>query len=545
MSSDQGLFGGQDRPDAASAWALYEESERFNSAIDLYDTVRVNENFYIGKQWEGVKSNGLPTPQFNFLKRVVGFIVATITTDAVKVTAAPLAATPATGELLEPARIVNEEFEAITERNNIPALLREFTRNAAVDGDGCLYSWWDPDMETGQEARGGVRTEVIENTRVRFGNPNDRHVQSQPWIIITRQSIVREAKLRARENGMADWDAIRPDGEEQTMDAAKRTGDKVTELLLLWRDRESGEIWAFETTRTCPLREPYSTGIRRYPVCWLNWDYVPDCYHGQAMITGLIPNQIFVNKIWAAVMLSNQRGAFPKVIFDKTRIKNWDNRVGAAIGINGGDVNTVARNMDGAVVSPQIPRILELAVEMTEKCLGATSVALGDTKPDNTSAIIALQRAAATPSEMTKQNLYQSVEELYRIYLEFMGSFYGRRPVDMETPEQLRPVFDFAGQEMPEEICMDFDFSLLRQHPMALKLDVGASSYYSEIAAMQTLDNLLKGGHITALQYLERIPDGYVPARRALINEMKAAQENGAQNASPERGGAPAGGGGV
>ena len=63
---------------------------------------------------------------------------------------------------------------------------------------------------------------------------------------------------------------------------------------------------------------------------------------------------------------------------------------------------------------------------------------------------------------------------------------------------------------------------------MTLKLDVGASSYYSEIAAMQTLDNLLSGGHITALQYLERIPDGYVPARRALINEMKAAQEKGA-----------------
>ena len=59
---------------------------------------------------------------------------------------------------------------------------------------------------------------------------------------------------------------------------------------------------------------------------------------------------------------------------------------------------------------------------------------------------------------------------------------------------------------------------------MTLKLDVGASSYYSEIAAIQTLDNLLTGGHITALQYLERIPDGYIPARRALINEMKAAQ---------------------
>ena len=524
MSGDLGLFGGRDMPDVASAWKLYEDSERFNSAIGLYDTVRVNENFYIGKQWEGVRSNGLPTPQFNFLKRVVGFIVATITTDDVKVTASPLSAAPGADELVEPARIVNREFEAITERNNIPALLREFTRNAAVDGDGCLYSWWDPDMETGQAARGGIRTEVIENTRVRFGNPNDRHVQSQPWIIITRQSMIREVKLRAAENGMAGWDAICPDGEELATDPVKRCGDKVTELLLLWRDRDSGEIWAFETTRTCAIREPYGTGIRLYPICWLNWDYVPDCYHGQAMITGLIPNQIFVNKIWAAVMLSNQRGAFPKVIYDKTRIKNWDNRVGAAIGISGGDVNSVARNMDGTTVSPQIPRILELAVEMTEKCLGATSVALGDTKPDNTSAIIALQRAAATPSEMTKQNLYKSVEDLYRIYLEFMARAYGQRLVDMETPAELEETFAFIGREKPDEISLPFDFSRLRLHPMTLKLDVGASSYYSEIAAIQTLDNLLTGGHITALQYLERIPDGYIPARRALINEMKAAQ---------------------
>ena len=538
MSDSLGLFGGRDRPDVESAWKLYEDSESFNTAINLADTVKVNENFFIGRQWEGVESNGLPTPQFNFLKRVVGFIVATITTDNVKVTAAPLAATPNTDELIEPARIVNEEFEALTERNNIPALLREYARNAAVDGDGCLYSWWDPDMETGQEARGGVKTEVIENTRVRFGNPNDRKVQSQPWILITRQSIVREAKLRARENGIAEWDAIQPDGVDQYMDDAKRTGDKVTELLLLWRDRESGEIWAYESTRQSAIREPYSTGIRLYPICWLNWDYVQDCYHGQAMITGLIPNQIFVNKIWAASMLSFLKTAYPKVIYDKTRIKNWDNRVGAAIGINGGDVNTVARNMDPATISPQIAQFIQLAVEMTEQSLGATSVALGDTRPDNTSAIIALQRAAATPSEMTKQNLYKSVEDLYRIYLEFMGGFYGTRMVDMETPEQLRQVFQFAGQEMPDEISMPFDFSQLRLHPMTLKLDVGASSYYSEIASMQTLDNLLMNGHITAVQYLERIPDGYIPARRALINEMKAAQAH-TMVAPPTGGGGP------
>ena len=41
---------------------------------------------------------------------------------------------------------------------------------------------------------------------------------------------------------------------------------------------------------------------------------------------------------------------------------------------------------------------------------------------------------------------------------------------------------------------------------------------------MQTLDNLLQQKQITLLQYLERIPDGYIPARRALIAELKAQQ---------------------
>ena len=44
-----GLFNRKDRPDVKSAWKLYEDSESFNTAINLADTVKVNENFYIGK----------------------------------------------------------------------------------------------------------------------------------------------------------------------------------------------------------------------------------------------------------------------------------------------------------------------------------------------------------------------------------------------------------------------------------------------------------------------------------------------------------------
>ena len=70
--------------------AEYDAGVQFNTGINLYDTVQTNENFFIGKQWEGVRSNGLPTPVFNFLKRVVLFSVANVSTDNLKLHAKPL-----------------------------------------------------------------------------------------------------------------------------------------------------------------------------------------------------------------------------------------------------------------------------------------------------------------------------------------------------------------------------------------------------------------------------------------------------------------------
>ena len=127
----------------------YEAGLSFNNGIDLYDCVQTNENFFIGKQWEGVKSNGLPTPVFNFLKRVVLFSVANVSTDNLKLHAKRL---PSSGQL--PANmaelladILNDQFAAIFEYNKMGSCIREFCRNAAVDADGCTYTYWDSDAD--------------------------------------------------------------------------------------------------------------------------------------------------------------------------------------------------------------------------------------------------------------------------------------------------------------------------------------------------------------------------------------------------------------
>lgn len=520
--------------------AEYQKMLGYNTAVNLDETVRANENFFIGKQWEGVDAKGLPTPVYNFLKQVVLFSVANITTDNIKMQATPLACERTPEDVERVAEIVNKEFDRLFEFNRVPNLVREYMRNAAVDGDSCLFTFWDDTVDAGFGLRGGIRTEIVDNMRVGFGNTACRDPQKQPYILIERREMTKELRRAAQEAGNPRWGDIQPDTENHNTDSYKNSSERSTVLLRMWKERKTGTVWACEVSGRVMLREPWDMGLRLYPVTWINWDYIPDSYHGQALVTGLIPNQIFVNKLFAMSMISLMTSAFPRTVYDKTRIPKWNNAVGAAIGVNGGDVSGVAKIIDPAQISPQIAQFIQTSVDYTRQFLGATSAALGETRPDNTSAIIALQRAASIPSEITKQNLYKSIEDLGRIYLDFMAAYYGKRKAQVSMPDVGTDILAFAGKDPEELETVLFDYGILNDMPMALKLDVGASSYWSEMASVQTLDNLLMQDKITIEEYLERIPDGYIPKRQELIASRKqAAQQQMMQPEGPSTGGTP------
>lgn len=521
----------------------YDKGVMFNTQINLYDTVTENENFFIGKQWEGVEANGLPTPVFNFLKRVTLFQIATISSDNLSMQATPLNSTSRYGlaDLEQVTDVINKQFAEVFERNKIVTKVREFMRNAAVDGDGATYSWFDPDMETGQEAKGGIVTEIIENTRIIFGNPNERNVQEQPYIIIPMRKQVEYVKNLAEKNGVKkdDIDSIRADSEayDNKMDAL--TDDRVSMYIYLYRDFETGTIHSYKCTQNVELEEDKDTELKHYPITWMNWDYIQDSYHGQALISQLLPNQKFVNKAFAMAMISLMTTAYPKIVYDKTRIPKWDSRVGAAIGVNGGDMNSIAKIIDPAQISPQISQFIDLAVNYTQNFMGASDAALGDTRPDNTSAIIALQRASNAPLELVKLNMYESIEDLGRIYLDMMRVYYGTRYVQVKFLSKQEMNNQPLGMSIQDtNFNKPFDFSILNEIPMSLKLDVGASSYWSEITTVQTLDNLLMQGKIELVDYLERIPEGYVSKKQELIDKLQGmqAQMMGQQSNSPVMG---------
>lgn len=513
----------------------YESGFQFNQRIKLYDKVKVNEDFFIGNQWEGVQSNGLPTPTYNMFKRVINFQVSTITSDnmAIQVTGMPSTSGYTMKQLDRICEVINHQIAAIMERNKIVAKNREFLRNAAVCGDGCMHFYFDPTVENGQEVKGEIKAEVLDNLRVMFGNPNCREVQRQPYIIIARRELVEDVKWRIedlKDMGREDKETytkvqnpedIQPDSEKFQNEYDSYTDDKVTVLTYYFKNRDTNTIWAIECTEKQIIREAYDTEMSLYPLIWINWDYVRDCYHGQAMVTGLLANQKFINKMFALVGISLLTTAFPKYVYDRTKIKNWSGDVGSAIGVSG-NVNDVAKVIEGASVSPQIAQFIEMSFDKTHSLLGASDVAMGDSRPDNTSAIIALQRAANTPMELTKQQDYQCMEDAARIWIDMMAVYYGTRMVEVSM-DMDKPGEQPLGMELPTQVFLEpFDFSRLKEIQLSIKQDVGASSYWSEMANVQTLENLMMNNRIDTVDFLERLPSGYLVKKQELIDKLKA-----------------------
>jgi hypothetical protein len=494
-------------------WKEYREGVSYNSVLDLYETVKRNENFFIGRQWEGVNAPDLPKPVMNILQRVINVFIAMIVSDDVAVSFAPHLPDPGIERICS---ILSFEVERVLEDAKARPKNREAVRNAAVDGDACIYPWFDPSAETGQAAKGRIRLDVIENINVIFGNPYSADAQAQPYIILAQRKPMEDVREEAEANGAskADIDNIRPDS-DVNRDEKECGSGLCTVLIKLWR--ENGTVRALKTCEKATVKKAWDTGYKLYPVAYWNWEKVRSSYRGQAAITGLIQNQISVNRLFAMAILSVEMNAFPKIIYDSTKISGWTNRVGEAIKTIGSPSDAFASVFRGADMSPQVMEVVDRTVSMTRDFMGASDASLGNVKPDNTSAIIAVQQASEIPLELKRMGFYQFVEDYIRIIVDIMRADYGIRLVKAEVLDA--PQRDASGTAYT---VIPFDFSTLADLDLELRVDVGAAAYFSELMQIQTLDNLYEKGIITdPADYVRSIPDKYIKGKNKLIEKLK------------------------
>lgn len=489
-------------------WREYQKGVNYNSSIGLYDRVRKNENFYIGKQWEGLDAPDLNKPVINVLKRVVSYFVSMIVSDDIGVSLDPFIPEQS---MISDAGILAGQISQAMELADVKGKCRQVVRDAAVDGDGYMYFYYDPDFACGQQLRGGLRAQVLENTNVIYGNPYSYDLQNQPYVMISMRLTPDEVRREALAYG-GDADEIKPDSDANRYTVNGAGADGLTTVVLkMWK--ENGRVYAAKACRDGMVRPAWDTGYSLYPLACMRWERVKNSYHGAAALTSAIPNQISINQLFAMGIHSVKATAFPKIIFDRTKLSGWSGKIGQAIGVVGNPNDAIAASFRGGDMSPQVMELIERLTQKTLEFMGASDSALGMVTPDNTSAIIATQKASAMPLELQKLEYYSFVEDCVRVMLDIICTDYGVRRV--------------SYTQDGNTVVHNFDLSAVDATALQLKVDIGAASYWSELMQLQTLDNLFKNGIITdAVTYLESIPDGYIKGKSKLIEKLKAGGMN-------------------
>lgn len=542
----------------------YEAGRTFKTGLGrrgLYEQGKINERFYIGDQWHGARcGNDRPLVRHNVIKRIGDYKMAVVASNPVtvnysvegvpntvgirnrardvrdalaqgQISPQETMEMPPEEELAVTMAALSDYFKTTAERVKFDDLKEQTLRNAYVSGTGVLYTYWDDKIRTGLYAdeagitpiQGDIACEVLDIENVYFGDPNLFDVQAQPYILIAQRKSVADLQREARRNGRseAEIDAIKPNGDTGYM-AGDRAEDepegsrKATVLTKFWKEwAKDGtcRILAAVVVRGAVIRPRWDTKLRLYPLAAFRWERRRNCAYGESEITYLIPNQIAINRmltanVWAVMMLG-----MPLTIVNRDIVQQpITNDPGQLIEINGTgeDIANAMRYVNPPNFAPAFEQNIASLIGNTLTQSGANDAALGDIRPDNTSAIVAVREAATMPMQTVQNRFYSFIEDMARVWAEMWVAMYGRRSLKIEDENGVW--------------YMPFDGEKYRDLLISVKIDVGASTLWSEIQSTRTLDNLLASQIITPKQYLERLPKGSVPNLSGLIREMQEAQ---------------------
>lgn len=506
-------------------WQDYETGKNYNNLTNFDKTVKGNWEFYIGNQWHNLETkSNLPKPVFNILKRILTFFVASLTASDKTINISAVDIMLDDSDPTDNTNVIgitNTTIKNLLDKMKFDHKRREALTSAGVAGITPVHFYWDRSkrpygsgLGVYDNIQGEIDCELLDPRNIFFMNPSLKDAQKQPKIIIHGKDTIENLREEAKKNGVSgsDLDLIVQDDEEDKMSGEYA---KAGYIITYTRDK-NGEILASKSCRNVYIYKDVKTGLTRYPIAILPWEKGNDDYHGRALITGILPNQIFINRMFAMVMRHLMFSAFPKPVYNKNMIPQWNNEIGEAIAINaplseGFNIRNVAGYISPETMSADIINCIELAMQYTKETLGISDASLGNINPTNTSAIIAVQKSSAIPLENISGNEDEFYEEVALILLDFIGTYYGVRPVVVGDDEVTT--------------LYDFDFSILKDLGLNVKIQSGESTYWSEIAQTQTLDNLLNGGVLDVLDYLERVPTELIPEKDALIEKIKAKQE--------------------
>ena len=339
-----------------------------------------------------------------------------------------------------------------------------------------------------------------------FANPYISDIQKQPFILIEKREYLEDVKEQAKKNRCE----IKNFKADENWLGSIETIPMVTVITKLYK--KDGRVWYTQVIKGGVVTPPVCLGYSLYPVATFRWDAQKDSYHGVGVVENLIPNQIAVNKLWAMALLHQKTMAFPKIFFDKTKLDRWTNKVGAAIGVIGNPNDAVATSFRASDMSQQLMDLVEKTIAYTKEFMGANDTSLGNVNPENTSAILAVQRSATIPLENQKQYFAQFLEDCVLIVMDIIRAEYGARYIE------------FSGDKGASEL-IEFDFAQVDSSQMSWVVQSDNSTPWSEGLQMQTLENLYTKQILTdAYDYVQAIPATQLKNKQRILKKLEQAK---------------------
>lgn len=304
-------------------WDKYLKGIDYKTRINLFEEVNKAERFYSGDQWNGVISNGLPQPIFNVLRRIIQYKTSSLMSSPLKMNFTPKGISDDTQDineqkLLQASELLTKYSETMWDRVDMNALNEEGLKDASLTGDMITYWYFNPSIDVGNGVMGDVVGELIDNVNYFAGNVNDPRINDengavQPYIILSFRNLIDDVKKEAKANGLAQEDIDKIVGDKDNL---KQSGDrsrielddnsKCLCLLKMWQDPKTNTIFARKSTKYLVYSKGgdngFDTGLRRYPVALMNYEKRKNSVHGISEAYGIIPNQIFINKMFAMAL---------------------------------------------------------------------------------------------------------------------------------------------------------------------------------------------------------------------------------------------------
>lgn len=504
----------------------------------LYEQNKINERFFVGDQWSGAKcGNERPLVRHNLIKRIGDYKMSVLLSSDAKVVFSA-DGVPNTihsakniahlkSELSKGNKVsidnndeqisliisaLNDYRNVTSERLKFPELCEKALRNAYISGTAIVYTYWDPDIMTGLYAdanrttaiKGDIVSEVLDIENVYFGDAKIEDIQKQPFIIIASEMSVSEVQRMALKYGIsgAEYSKIEDDADSSN----SKNVTVLTKLFKEWDENGDYRVLAKVVTENVVIREAFDIGLRMYPLAKFCWETRKNCVYGDSEITYLIPNQIAVNRMITSGVWSAMSTGMPTLVVNGDivdgEITNDPGQIIKVYG-TGEDTSKALHYVSPPDNSANFTGIIEPLIENTLSSCGATSAALGDVDPQNTSAIQALRTAAMLPLRMLRNRYFGFIEEISRIWAEFWISLYGERKLKIEDENGIW-YMNFCGEDYKNIV-------------LSCTVDVGEADTFDATLSIGVLDKLLEKGHITLRQYLSRLPKGLIPNTEELI----------------------------